>query len=200
MFEDKMDDKFNMNILNEMMSQFIELGEQTGTSQIVNNTLKQIDQARSGRQKLKEEKKIWDGYTEPDEQININEHIEEVKKMGKGETKVFTIHHPYYRKKIREVAESLGYKCKSSVNKDIESTYDSKLIIHLWCKKAIPVSKVNWVSDYGAMYGGYMGSEATCPYCDEWFHTDYFYPRNEKDKSRAHYMNAKGKNTITVKS
>ena len=43
----------NMNLLNEMISQYIELGEQTGTSQIVNNTLKQIDQARSGRQKLK---------------------------------------------------------------------------------------------------------------------------------------------------
>ena len=69
-----MDDK--LNLLNEMISQFKELGEQTGTSQIVNNTLKQIDQARSGRQKLKEEKKIWDGYTAPDEQININEHID----------------------------------------------------------------------------------------------------------------------------
>ena len=195
-----MDNKFNMNILNEMMHQYIELGKQTGTSQIVNNTLKQIDQARSGRQKLKEEMEIWDGYTEPDEEIDINEHIEEVKKMGKGETKVFTIHHPYYRKKIREVAESLGYKCKSSVNKDIESTNDSELIIHLWCKKAIPVSKVNWVSDYGAMYGGYMGSDAYCPYCDERFHTDYEYPREEKNKSDAHYMYAKGKNTITVKS
>ena len=145
-----MDDK--LNLLNEMISQFIELGEQTGTSQIVNNTLKQIDQARSGRQKLKEEKEIWDGYTEPYEQININEHIEEVKKMGKGETKVFTIHHPYYRKKIREVAESLGYKCKSSLNKDIESTYDSELIIHLWCKKAIPVSKVNLHSNFVAKF------------------------------------------------
>ena len=83
-----------VNLLNEMISQYIELGEQTGTSQIVNNTLKQIDQARSGRQKLKEEKEIWDGYTEPDEQININEHIEEVKKMGKARQKFlqFTIH------------------------------------------------------------------------------------------------------------
>ena len=95
----KIDDKMqsiDMNLLNEIFSQFIELGEQTGTSQIVNNTLKQIDQARSGRQKLKEEKEIWDGYTEPDEEIDINKHIEEVKKMEKGETKVFTIHHPYY--------------------------------------------------------------------------------------------------------
>ena len=38
--DEKMDNKFNMNLLNEMMSQYIELGEQTGTRQIVNNTLK----------------------------------------------------------------------------------------------------------------------------------------------------------------
>ena len=45
-----------------------------------------------------------------------------------------------------------------------------------------------------------MGSEAYCPYCYEYFHTDYEYPREEKNKSDAHYMYAQGKNTITVKS
>lgn len=190
-----MSDKYN---LDDIISKYIEIGKLTGTSQIVNNTLKQIEQARYGRQKLKEEKEIWDGYTEPEEKIDINKYIDEVKNMNKDETKIFTIHHPYYRTKIREVSESLGYKCKSSLDANVESNDDSKLIKCLSCKKTIPISKVNWVTDYGSCFGGIMGRDTWCNHCGTRMHSDYEYPTEEFDKKRAHYMYVPGKNTITV--
>lgn len=142
-----MSDKYN---LDDIIYQYIEIGKLTGTSQIVNNTLNQIKEIQYFKQKLKQEKGDWYGYTEPEEQIDINKYIDEVKKMNKDETKIFTIHHPYYRTKIREVSENLGYKCKSSLDANVESNADSKLIKCLSCKKTIPDSKVNWVTDYGS--------------------------------------------------
>ena len=141
-----------------------------------------------------------EGYTEPYYEIDINEYIDEVKKMKKGETKVFEIHHPFYRKKIREVAEELGYFCKSSVDSNIEMNGDSELVKHFECNKVTPNSKINWVTDYGSMFGGIMGSYAHCPYCDEKLHTDYRYPYETKEKTWMGYMIIQGKNTITVKS
>ena len=140
----------------------------------------------------------WDGYPEPKEKIDINKYIDEVKKMNKDETKIFTIHHPYYRKKIKEVAESLGYKYKSSLNVNVESNDDSKLIKCLYCNKTIPISKVYWVIDYGVFYGGIMGRDAFCNHCGARMHSDYEYPTEEKEKKYAHYMYVPGKNTITV--
>lgn len=192
-----MSNKYN---LDNIISEYIEIGKLTGTSQIVNNTLKQIEEIQYFKEKLKQEKEDWEGYTEPEKKIDINKYIDEVKKMNKDETKIFTIHHPYYRKKIREVSESLGYKCKSSLDANVESNADSKLIKCFYCKKAIPDSKVNWVTDYGSCFGGIMGREARCNYCDTWLHSDYEYPTEEFDKKKAHYMYVPGKNTITIMS
>ena len=186
-------------LLNDMLSFYVEMGKQTGTSHIVNNTLKQIDGTRSFYEQQRSEKEKWEGYTEPYYQIDINEYIDEVKKMNKGETKVFEIHHPYYRKKIREVAEELGYFCKSSVDSNIEMNGDSELVKHFECNKVTPNSKINWITDYGMM-GGIMGSFAHCPYCDEKLHTDYRYPYETKEKKWMGYMVIQCKNTITVKS
>ena len=186
-------------LLDEILSSYVDIGQKTGTSQIVNNTLKQIHQSRSVYEKQRSEKEKWEGYTEPYYQIDINEYIDEVKKMNKGETKVFEIHHPYYRKKIREVAEELGYFCKSSVDSNIEMNGDSELVKHFECNKVTPNSKINWITDYGMM-GGIMGSFAHCPYCDEKLHTDYRYPYETKEKGWMGYMVIQGKNTITVKS
>ena len=101
-------------LLDEILSSYVDIGQKTGTSLIANNTLKQIYDTRSFYKTQRSEKEKWEGYTEPYYQIDIGKYIDEVKKMNKGETKVFEIHHPYYRKKIREVAEELGYFCKSS--------------------------------------------------------------------------------------
>ena len=92
------------------------------------------------------------------------------------------------------------YFCKSSVDSNIEMNGDSELVKHFECNKVTPNSKINWVTDYGSMFGGIMGSYAHCPYCDEKLHTDYRYPYETKEKEWMGYMVIQGKNTITVKS
>lgn len=179
--------------LDNLISQYNEVVKMTEN---FNDSVNQMEEIKMCNKELKKED--WDGYTEPEEQIDINKYIDEVKKMNKDETKVFTIHHPYYRKKIMEVAESLGYKYKSSLNANVESNDDSKLIKCLSCNKTIPISKVYWVIDYGIFYGGIMGRDARCNHCDARMHSDYEYPTEEKDKKDAHYMYVPGKNTITV--
>ena len=186
-------------LLDEILSSYVDIGQKTGTSLIANNTLKQIYDTRSFYKTQRSEKEKWEGYTEPYYQIDIDKYIDEVKKMNKGETKVFEIHHPYYRKKIREVAEELGYFCKSSVDSNSEMNGDSELVKHFACNKVTPNSKLNWITDYGMM-GGIMGSFAHCPYCDEKLHSDYRYPYETKEKGWMGYMVIQGKNTITVKS
>ena len=43
-------------LLDEMLSSYVDIGQKTGTSQIVNNTLKQIHQSRSFYEKQRSEK------------------------------------------------------------------------------------------------------------------------------------------------
>lgn len=179
--------------LDNLVSQYIEVVKMTEN---FNDSVNQMEEIKMCNKELKQED--WDGYTEPEEQIDINKYIDEVKKMNKDETKIFTIHHPYYRKKIMEVAENLGYKYKSSLNVNVESNDDSKLIKCLSCNKTIPISKVYWVIDYGVFYGGIMGRDAFCNHCGARMHSDYEYPTEEKEKKYAHYMYVPGKNTITV--
>ena len=97
-----------------------------------------------------------------------------------------------------KVAESLGYKYKSSLDTNVESNDDSKLLKCLCCDKTIPISKVYWVIDYGIFYGGIMGRDARCNHCNARMNSDYEYPTEVSDKKRAHYMYVPGKNTITV--
>jgi hypothetical protein len=186
-------------LLNEMISYWSEIGHASGNSEIVDNTLNQLERTNSFYKQLSSEQEDWEGYTEPYTKIDIDNYIDEVKKMNKGETKVFVIHHPYYRKKIREVAKELGYSCKSSVDSSIEMNEDSELVKHFECNKVTPECKINWMSDYGMM--GYVGEYAYCPHCNEKFHTDYkYHPEYNKKKEWMGYMVIQGKNTITVKS
>ena len=190
----------NQNATKDLMtSHWVETINKTGRTPPFNNMIKQIKQSDYYDERLRFEKANWEGYTEPEIRIDIYKYIDEVKKMGKDETIVFEIHHPYYRKKIREVAAELGYKCKSSVDNTIKSIYDSEILVHFACKKATPKSKVKWKCDYGWM-GGLMGKEAICEHCGIWFHTDYLYPHETKEKEWHGYMEIQGKNTITVKS
>ena len=79
-----MSNKYN---LDNIIYEYIEIGKLTGTSQIVNNTLNQIEEIQYFKEELKQEKEDWDGYTEPEEQIDINKYIDEVKKMNKEQEK-----------------------------------------------------------------------------------------------------------------
>ena len=159
-----------------------------------NNVLSQMDWNRERR---RYEHKNWEGYSEPRIKIDIEKYIEEVKNMEKNRLKVFVIHHPYYRKKIRQVAESLGYMCISSTDTSIEMNDDSKLIVHFECNRCTPYNEVYWVTDFG-ITGLALGSEVRCNHCSNYILSDYLFPTIEKERYDFGFMYVHGKNTITV--
>ena len=96
--------------------------------------------------KIPTDNDIWEGYTEPNCKIDINKYLNQIREMGSGETLVLEIHHPFYRKKISEEAEKLGFTCKSSINDKFEFRDDSKLLVHSDCGKCTPMSDLNWIN------------------------------------------------------
>lgn len=182
------------------IKQFIKLGNNFGYSEIVNNTFKSMKQIDENYERTKMEHENWEGFSRPRRVVDIESIKEEIRNMKSGEEKRFEIHHPFYRKKIHEFCEYLGFKHKSSVNRKIDMEDDSTLVKHFNCGRLTPKNEISWYDDLNS-WGGYFQSQANCKHCDGKFLSDYFYPDVESEKDRKFgYMYLRGKNTITVKA
>ncbi len=113
--------------------------------------------------------------------------IKDIVRTTIGEVKI-PLHHPYYRDIIRNYAQSLGKTAKSIVDYSLPMETDSILLVHISCRKANPVTKLQWFNEETYKY-------ARCLYCNDGLHTDY-----EDDKTNSFgYFKVRGKNCLLIK-
>lgn len=138
------------------------------------------------------------GFCKPYEEIDINSILSQIRNLESGQKLEIQVNHPYYRKKIHDLCDTLGYYFKSFINEDVPLHEDNTLVLHFKCNKSTPSAKMKWHEDTDSN-GDYYQSYATCHHCDRFLFSEYRCSNFHEERNMEYgYMYVYGKNFVRI--